>query len=179
MHHTGLKVFSLLPDALSELLPFAQPCSCVVVLPSRFPPLLFIVNRFRGKLQFHLKQNRTNWVKKHKKLLKAGKIRQVTEAIKALCRGRSSKEFRRERNYFLRNQDRMNYHAIEGMALPIGSGVMESAIRRVVNLRLKGPAIYWHVGTAEAMLTLRSYFKAGRWNMLKSQAVTPTLEAFI
>ena len=122
---------------------------------------------------------RTKWVKKHKKLLKAGKIRQVTEAIKALCRGRSSKEFRRERNYFLRNQDRMNYHAIEGMALPIGSGVMESAIRRVVNLRLKGPAIYWHVGTAEAMLTLRSYFKAGRWNMLKSQAVTPTLEAFI
>ena len=39
--------------------------------------------------------------------------------------------------YFLRNQDRMNYHAIEGMALPIGSGAMESAIRRVVNLRLK------------------------------------------
>ena len=53
---------------------------------------------------------------------------------------------------------------------------MESAIRRVVNLRLKGAAIYWHVGTAEAMLMLRSYFKAGRWDMLKSQAITPTLE---
>jgi hypothetical protein len=122
---------------------------------------------------------RTKWVKKHKKLLRAGKIRQVTEAIKTLCRGRSSKEFRRERDYFLRNQDRMNYHTIEGMELPIGSGAMESAIRRVVNLRLKGPAIYWNVGTAEAMLTLRSYFKAGRWNMLKSQAVTPTLDALI
>jgi hypothetical protein len=122
---------------------------------------------------------RTKWVKKHKKLLKEGKIRQVTDAITTLCRGRSSKEFRREREYFLRNQDRMNYHTIEGMGLPIGSGAMESAIRRVVNLRLKGPAIYWNVGTAEAMLTLRSYFKAGRWNMLKSQAVTPTLDALI
>jgi hypothetical protein len=122
---------------------------------------------------------RTKWVKKHKEFLKEGKIREVTDAIKALCKGRSSKEFRRERNYFLRNQDRMNYHTIEGMGLPIGSGAMESAIRRVVNLRLKGPAIYWNVGTAEAMLTLRSYFKAGRWNMLKSQAVTPTLDALV
>ena len=95
---------------------------------------------------------RRKWVKKHKKLLRAGKIRQVTDAIKALCRGRSSKEFRRERHYFLRNQDRMNYHTIEGIGLPIGSGAMESAIRRVVNLRLKGPAIYWNVGTAEVPL---------------------------
>jgi len=29
------------------------------------------------------------------------------------------------------------------------------------------------------MLTLRSYFKAGRWDMLKSQAITPTLESAI
>jgi hypothetical protein len=122
---------------------------------------------------------RTKWVKKHKKLLRAGKIQQVIQAIKTLCRGRSSKEFGRERDYFLKNQDRMKYHTIEEMELPIGSGGMESAIRRVVNLRLKGPSIYWHVGTAEAMLTLRSFFKAGRWNMLKSQAVTATLDALI
>ena len=122
---------------------------------------------------------RQKWVKKHKKLLKAGKIQQVTDAIKTFCKGRSSKEFRRERNYFLRNQHRMSYHTIGGMGLPMGSGAMESAIRRVVNLRLKGAAIYWHVGTAEAMLMLRSYFKAGRWDMLKSQAITPTLEAGI
>ncbi len=122
---------------------------------------------------------RKKWVKKHRKFLKAGKIQQVIDGIKSLCRGRSSKEFRRERNYFLRNQQRMNYHSIAGMGLRIGSGAMESAIRRVVNLRLKGPAIYCHVGTAEAMLTLRSYFKAGRWNTLKSQAVTPALDAVI
>jgi len=95
---------------------------------------------------------RTKWVKKHKKFLKEGKIRQVTDAITTLCRGRRSKEFRREREYFLRNQDRVNYHTIEGMGLPIGSGAMESAIRRVVNLRLKGPAIYWNLGTAEVPL---------------------------
>jgi hypothetical protein len=120
---------------------------------------------------------RKRWFKKHKKLLRVGKIQQVIDAIKTLCKGRSSKEFQRERNYFLRNQHRMNYAGIEKLSLPIGSGAMESAIRRVVNLRLKGPAIYWHLETAEAMLMLRSYFKAGRWDMLKNQAIMPTLKA--
>ena len=122
---------------------------------------------------------RKKWVKKHKKLLKAGKVQRVIDAIKTLCKGRNSKEFRRERNYFIRNQHRMDYHAIAEMGLPIGSGAMESAIRRVVNLRLKGSAIYWHTRTAEAMLMLRSYFKAGRWNILKSHAFTPIIDAYV
>ena len=62
------------------------------------------------------------------------------------------------------------------MQLPIGSGAMESAIRRVVNLRLKWASIYWNVKTAEAMLMLRSYYKSGRWNLSKSLAVTPEVD---
>lgn len=62
----------------------------------------------------------------------------------------------------------MNYKKISTLYLPIGSGAMESAIRRVVNLRLKGASIYWLEKTAEAMLMLRSYYKAGRWNILKN-----------
>ena len=59
------------------------------------------------------------------------------------------------------------------MKLPIGSGGVESAIRRVVNLRLKGPCIFWLKENAEALLILRSYFKAGRWNLLKNMANSP------
>jgi hypothetical protein len=40
----------------------------------------------------------------------------------------------------------------------------------VINLRLKGASIYWLKPGAEAMLMLRSYFKAGRWNLLKTMA---------
>jgi hypothetical protein len=61
----------------------------------------------------------------------------------------------------------MNYQQVANHNLPIGSGAMESAIRRVVNLRLKGASIYWLEETAEAMLMLRSYYKSGRWNLLK------------
>ena len=122
---------------------------------------------------------RKRWVKKHRKLLKAGKIDIVISAINSLCRGRLSKDYRRERNYFAINRNRMAYHTIAEMQLPIGSGAMESAIRRVVNLRLKGAGIYWCHKTAEAMLMLRSYFKSGRWNILKTLAVLPTLEGKI
>jgi hypothetical protein len=107
------------------------------------------------------------WIQKHRRMLLKGKTDQVIEAIKALCRGRNSKEIATERNYFIRNQHRMNYQQIAELNLPLGSGAMESAIRRVVNLRLKGASIYWLEQTAEAMLMLRSYYKAGRWNLLK------------
>ena len=78
--------------------------------------------------------------------------------------------------YFKRNggRGRMDYARIAALKLPIGSGAIESAIRRVVNLRLKGPSIYWHKTTAEAVLLLRSYYKAGRWNHLERQAFTTT-----
>jgi hypothetical protein len=108
------------------------------------------------------------WIQKHRRMLLKGQTDQVIAAIKTLCRGRNSKDITTERNYFIRNQHRMNYQQLADLKLPIGSGAMESAIRRVVNLRLKGASIYWLEQTAEAMLMLRSYYKSGRWNLLKS-----------
>ncbi len=58
--------------------------------------------------------------------------------------------------------------------MPIGSGAIESTIRRRVNLRLKGESISWHKKSAETVLLLRSYYKTGRWNLLERQALTIT-----
>lgn len=118
---------------------------------------------------------RKRWIRKHRCLLLKGEIDQVINAVREICHGRYSKEFNSVRNYFVRNIKRMCYSAISSIGLPIGSGAMESAIRRVINLRLKGPSIYWKKETAETMLLLRSYYKAGRWNMLKNMAFTSVL----
>jgi hypothetical protein len=56
----------------------------------------------------------------------------------------------------------MHYAQISPMGLPIGSGAMESSIRRGVNLRLKGASIYWLEETAETMLLLHPIYKSGR-----------------
>jgi hypothetical protein len=56
--------------------------------------------------------------------------------------------------------------------LPSGSGAIERTVRRVVNLRLKGPSLFWGRASAEALLLRRSYYTAGRWNMLKCMATS-------
>jgi hypothetical protein len=91
-------------------------------------------------------------------------------AVREICRGRNRSEIRTQRNYFVKNLARMRYDRIRALKLPMGSGCVESAIRRMVNLRLKGPCIFWCKANAEAILLLRCYWKAGRWNLLKNQA---------
>ena len=80
-------------------------------------------------------------------------------AIDAVCGCRPGKALKRERESFKRNggKGRMDNARVAALKLPIGSGALESAIRRVVNLRLKGPSISWHKTSAEAVLLCRSY----------------------
>jgi len=125
------------------------------------------------------KSVKKHWIKKNRGLLLKGNVNEVIDEIKQLCRGRRCKKVRTERDYFIRNRKRMHYAFISNMHLPIGSGAMESAIRRVINLRLKGASMYWLRETAEAMIMLRSYYKAGRWNMLKSLSFSVQVENVI
>ncbi len=118
-------------------------------------------------------KQRKAWVRQHRRLLKHGQSEQVIQAVQALCRGRHSKAITAERRYFARNQHRMAYDKVQELKLPLGSGAVESAVRRVINLRMKGPGIFWYKEHAEHMLMLRSYFKAGRWNVLKRMANSP------
>ena len=112
------------------------------------------------------------WHTHQRRLLLRGEVEQVIAAVRALCRGRNSKAIRTHREYFIKNQSRMAYAKLMAMKLPIGSGAIESTVRRVVNLRLKGPSMFWCRASAEAILLLRSYDKAGRWNLLKHMATS-------
>ena len=58
----------------------------------------------------------------------------------------------------------LEYATYRRRGLPLGSGAIESAIRRVINLRLKGNSIYWEEANAEALLVLRGLVLSGRWN---------------
>jgi len=116
---------------------------------------------------------RQRWVTIQRKRLLQGEVEQVITAIGKLCRGRNSKSIRTHLNYFVTHRHRMAYDKIAALKLPIGSGAIESAIRRVVNLRLKGPCIFWCKGHAEELLMLRSFYKSGRWKLFKKMAHSP------
>jgi hypothetical protein len=115
-------------------------------------------------------KERKSWISKQRGRLLKGDVGAVIDAVKKICRGRQSKAIATERDYFVRNQHRMAYQKVKTLNLPIGSGAIESAIRRVVNLRLKGPCTFWYKENAERILMLRSFYKSGRWNQLKQMA---------
>ena len=57
----------------------------------------------------------------------------------------------------------MEYKRLRRRGLPQGSGAIESAIRRVINLRLKGPGLMWREENAEGALALRAAAVTERW----------------
>lgn len=57
----------------------------------------------------------------------------------------------------------MAYGQFRRRGLPVGSGAVESAIRRVINLRLKGPGLMWKEENAEGALVLRAAAVTDRW----------------
>ena len=56
----------------------------------------------------------------------------------------------------------MRYGKFEQMKAPMRSGAVESMIRQIINLRLKGCGKFWKRENAERMLLLRSFFVTGR-----------------
>lgn len=72
----------------------------------------------------------------------------------------------RERNYILKAYRRrlLKYNEVTSKKLPLGSGAVESLIRQVVNLRMKGNSKFWLKNNAEIMLHLRCQWIAGSWD---------------
>ena len=60
--------------------------------------------------------------------------------------------------------------------LPIGSGQVESAVRRVINLRFKAPGSFWTETTVSGLMHLRAAFKAGRWDEMMIGVMTGTFQ---
>jgi hypothetical protein len=87
-------------------------------------------------------KERKRWVRRHRTLFLRGQLEMVVAAVREICRGRGRSQIRTRRNYFVKNLARMRYDCIRALRLPMGSGCVESAIRRVVNLRLRGPCIF-------------------------------------
>src|SRR5712664_4496361 len=88
----------------------------------------------------------------------------VQEALRALATTHRNKAITRALGYVETHAHRMRYVTLEARKLPIGSGQVESAVRRVVNLRCKAPGSFWRETTVSGLMNLRAAFKAGRWD---------------
>ena len=50
--------------------------------------------------------------------------------------------------------------------MPLGSGAIESTVRRLINLRLNGTSTFWEEANAEAVIQLRAAVLSGRWDQV-------------
>ena len=92
-------------------------------------------------------------VREFKKRLKQSKIALTQEMKTAL-------------GYFYKHHDRMQYKKFKRAKLLCGSGLVESAVRRIINLRFKGSSSFWLQDNLEKLIFLRCAFLAKRWCIL-------------
>jgi hypothetical protein len=123
---------------------------------------------------------KTQWLKTQKNRLYRGEIGTVVIAIQELIGDKPSDDQKTWLNYFENHgltHRRMDYSVSVSNHLPIGSGAIESAVRRVINLRVKSNATYWLRENAETIIRFRAWIKAGRAEELFQQTtyVTPEL----
>jgi hypothetical protein len=100
----------------------------------------------------------------------------VMEALRALATTRRNKAITRALRYVEAHVHRMRYATLEAHKLPIGSGQVESAVRRVINLRFKAPGSFWTERTVSSLMHLRAAFKAGRWDEIMIGVLTRTFQ---
>jgi hypothetical protein len=97
-------------------------------------------------------------------LLEPAGAQRVFERLAPLARGRRAKTVGATLGYLEQHLHLMPYASLRDKKLPIGSGVVESAVRRLVNLRFKGASICWRPDHLEPLLYLRAILKAGHWD---------------
>ena len=95
--------------------------------------------------------------KKRKELLKQftiqlwqGQSQQIVITCKSLYK-RPSKLVKRWMNYLNKHDNKTNYADYQSNKLMCGSGIVESGIRRMINLKFKSPSIFWNESQVEKL----------------------------
>jgi hypothetical protein len=115
-----------------------------------------------ASLQFKDQQEKTVWIEKLKTLLLEDKVTHVIDLLSKLLTTINKKEpqasLERLIRYYQNNEKRMKYKTFRQQGYLIGSGAMESAIRNVVQQRLKRSGQRWTIAGAQQVLNIRTLF---------------------
>ena len=104
---------------------------------------------------------------KLKNWLYQGRIQAIEDYLKIILKYKREKTTALEKlQEYFGDPTQFQYEQYKNMGIPIGSGIVESAIRRVINLRIKGPGTFWYRDNAEKMIFMRAQILTGRWNQI-------------
>jgi hypothetical protein len=100
-------------------------------------------------------------------LLRNGQWRRVVDELSEIAELDAGNDKAQTEIAYLRKHGeagRLSYPRYRSLGLPLGSGAIESSIRRVINLRLKNNGMFWRQGEAEMMLQVRAQILTQCWD---------------
>lgn len=125
--------------------------------------------------QGHTAEDRKRLYRLYRSMLRDGKWKQIIDELTDFGERdmtlKENKDLATEIAYLRKHGEagRLNYPQFAELGIPLGSGSIESNIRRVINLRLKSNAMFWLEENAEAMLAVRASVISDRWDEQRSE----------
>ena len=127
----------------------------------RFLIDFYHVCEYLGEASESISKQPSRWMKTQKRRLKAGRARVVIKELQKHLEPASSPEatapVRKAFRYLSNRQDALAYREALKDGLPIGSGLIESGHKHVLQARMKLPGAAWHIDNAEAFVRARAF----------------------
>lgn len=110
------------------------------------------------------------WVAQQKQLLADSRLRTLLHNVRELFPREHALPdvVRKAVVYLFHNRWRMRYKEFRAAGYPIGSGTAEAACKVVAQTRLKQAGMRWSRPAAQAVLALRTFLVADRWQLAAS-----------
>ena len=113
------------------------------------------------------KETADEWCEQRQQQLKTGKLDDFFCELRRTAEERATNDPeldpKKLLKYFETNRDRLGYAEAQKNKLPIGSGVVESAGKHIVQMRLKQSGMRWSLPGAQAVLNMRTRHRSGQF----------------
>lgn len=153
-------IWTQLPVMLQEL---GVDSSCITQTLDHYHALQY-VHKIVQALPAHFGEaKKKKFLLSFKENLWQGKSSESIAKAKAHIK-RPDEETQQALNYLEKHKDRTQYADFKARNLMVGSGIIESGIRRIINLRFKNTATFWYDHVVEKLYFLRAIALSGRWS---------------
>jgi hypothetical protein len=115
-------------------------------------------------LAFDQTDARQAWLEETKEALWNGQVQDIIRACQCLAALRP--KVLPEINYFVNNEQRMDYARFRAAGYAIGSGTIESACKQIVVQRLRKSGAQWAIAGAVQTAKARAVWLSGEWDSL-------------
>lgn len=129
---------------------------------------LYHVLEYLGEAAASCSAKPASWLKTQKRRLKAGHSNKVIAELKKYCEPLNQADelspVRRAWRYLKNRRNHLAYDQAIEQELPLGSGLIESGNKHVLQARMKIPGASWNIRTAENFAKARALRANKKWN---------------